>query len=532
MKIYILLSILILGSSLAQNFDFVRSHPVDGLNAPRLSSSIDLDSQDRPVVGRMVSNKLNYTHPYGDFVIEKLDLSGTQLWSDTLSGNVNLKGLLVDRHDDIYAFGNYRDSIAITGSDFPLHNESETHSWIAKLDGEGQLIWMGSYNPNISEIKDISSICEGQNGIWVAAHAGFGVSKIFQMEPGGALNMVVEQEHVGSAMSMSVDPSGGLWVTGATSMGPQSFNGYSAEAPYSYNQYIARYNRSGEAQWVNFIEDVTAENQQIVTDQEGYAYFGTGLRGDFMFGDIQTQGPDWVYDFAITRLDSNGNFLWLREVPLDTLLGDGGEGFGAFLDVGVDNSIYFSGFIRHSIDWGNGVFTEANAYNDILLLNFDSDGEARWGKTAGGEHQDSGDALAVDSQGNLWVTGRCGESASFDSITVTGTFTNAYIARVTMNPTTINDSESELLPQMTLEANYPNPFNPTTRINYTLDQGSTVDLRVFDVTGREVSALTNTYQSPGSYSHIFSAANIPAGVYIYRLTTEMGAQSRKMLVLK
>ncbi len=517
---------------MAQTFDLVQSHPVGGLNAPRLSSSIDLDSQNRPVIGRMISNKLNYTYPHGDFVIEKLNISGTLLWSDTLSGNVNLKGLLVDRHDDIYIFGNYRDSIAITGSVFPLFNDSETHSWIAKLDGEGQLIWMGSYNPSVSEIRDITAICEGQNGIWVAAHAGFGISKIFQMEPGGALEMVIEQEHVGSAMSMSVDARGGLWATGATSMGPQSFNGYEAEAPFSYNQYIVRYDQAGTAQWVNFIEDVTAENQQIVTDQQGYAYFGTGLRGDFMFGDILAQGPDWVYDFAITRLDSNGNFLWLREVPLDDQLGDGGEGFGTFLDVGADNSIYFAGFTRRSIDWGNGVLTEANAYNDVLILNFDSDGATRWGKTAGGDFHDSGDAIAVTSQGNVWVSGRFGESASFDSISVTGTFTNAYIARLSMNPTSIDIAEPTLLPGTTLEANFPNPFNPSTRISYSLSQASQVDLRVYDVTGREVSVLANAYQPSGSHSVNFSSADIPAGVYIYRLTTELGTQNRKMLVVK
>ena len=524
--------IFLVGLLQAQSFDFVQSHAVDGLNISRLASSIDLDSENRAVVGRMISNNLNYNYSFGDFALEKIDVSGNVLWSDTLSGYVHLRGLLVDRNDDIYTYGDFRDSLDVTGLDFPLSTTAETHSWIAKFDTDGQLVWITDVNLSNIEIENVTAICEGQEGILISTTAGLGISEIHKMESGGALTTIITQEFVGSAMSMSVDPFGGLWVTGPTSMGPQSYNGYATDAPFSYNQYIVRYSSSGGAQWVNFVEDVTAENQQIVTDQNGFAYYGTGLRDDFMFGDIQSQGPDWVFDFAIARLDSNGNFLWLREVPLDDQLGDGSEGLGTFLDVGADNSVYFSGFTRSTIDWGNDVITEADAYNDILILNFSSDGQILWGKTAGGEYQDSGDAISVDPLGNLWVTGRCGETASFDSIEVSGAFTNAYVARLSMNPTSIDLSEPALLSQMTLEANYPNPFNPSTKINYSLSQPSQVDLRVYDVTGREVSLLVNAYIASGSHSIDFVPEDIPGGVYIYRLTTSSGVESRKMLLVK
>ena len=337
---------------------------------------------------------------------------------------------------------------------------------------------------------------------------------------------------VGGIHSLSEDEFGGLWASGSSSMGPQSFNDYSAEAPFSYNQYIARHDDSDSAQEVNFIEDVTTEPNQILADREGFAYFGSPLHDDFVFGDIQSQGPDWAYDFALARLDSNGNFLWLREVPQDDQLGDTGTGTGSFLDVGPDNSVCFSGFSRHSIDWGNEAFTQGDAYYDVLLLSLVSDGQIMWGKTAGNEWLDSVDAVAVDSQGNVWLAGRYGESASFDSFTITGSFTNAYVARLYMNPTSINALTENIFPQMTLEANYPNPFNPSTQLNNSLNHGSQVDLRVYDVTGREVSLLTNAYQAPGNHSVSFSAQDLPAGVYIYRLTTERGVQSRKMLLVK
>ena len=523
--------IFLVGLLQAQTFDFVQSHAVGGLNTSRLASSIDLDSENRAVVGRMISNNLNYNYAFGDFVLEKLDVSGNVLWSDTLSGNVRLRGLLVDRNDDIYTYGDFRDSLDVTGLDYPLSNTAETHSWIAKFNSGGQLSWITNVHLSTLELQSVTSICEGQDGIWVSTTAGLGISEIHKMESGGALTTIISQENVGSAMSMSVDPFGGLWVTGPTSMGPQSYNGYAANAPFSYNQYIVRYANDGVALWVNFIEDVTAENQQIVTDQNGFAYYGTGLRDDFMFGDIPSQGPDWVFDFAITRLDSNGNFLWLREVPLDDQLGDGSEGLGTFLAVGADNSVYFSGFTRSTIDWGSGVLTEADVYNDILILNFASDGQILWGKTAGGEYQDSGDAISVDPLGNLWVTGRCGETASFDSIEVSGAFTNAYVARLSVNPTS-QESVPSLLPQMKLEGNHPNPFNPTTQVNYSIGEGTVVDLRVYDVTGREVGILVSAYIGSGSHSVSFDSGNLPAGVYFYRLSTHIGVETRKMLLVK
>ena len=83
-----------------------------------------------------------------------------------------------------------------------------------------------------------------------------------------------------------------------------------------------------------------------------------------------------------------------------------------------------------------------------------------------------------------------------------------------------------------LAQNYPNPFNPTTIIGYQLPAASDVKLTVFDLLGRQVAVLVNERQSPGNYEVKFSAAGLASGVYLYRLTTGEGVQTRKMLVLK
>jgi hypothetical protein len=88
-----------------------------------------------------------------------------------------------------------------------------------------------------------------------------------------------------------------------------------------------------------------------------------------------------------------------------------------------------------------------------------------------------------------------------------------------------------------LNQNYPNPFNPTTTINYSLPVKDKVNLKVYNITGREIASLVDEVKEAGSYSVKFSAhsengADLPSGIYFYRLTTSHGSQVKKMILLK
>jgi hypothetical protein len=83
-----------------------------------------------------------------------------------------------------------------------------------------------------------------------------------------------------------------------------------------------------------------------------------------------------------------------------------------------------------------------------------------------------------------------------------------------------------------LGQNYPNPFNPSTKIHYKIAQSEFVNLSVYNVLGKEVAVLVNEIQSPGTYSIVFSADNLPGGVYFYKLETQNFTQTSKMLLLK
>ena len=84
----------------------------------------------------------------------------------------------------------------------------------------------------------------------------------------------------------------------------------------------------------------------------------------------------------------------------------------------------------------------------------------------------------------------------------------------------------------TLSQNYPNPFNPTTAIEYYTPQLSQVKLVVYNMIGQEVQILEDGEKSSGLYEVEFNAANLPSGVYFYRLEAANFIETRKMILMK
>ena len=105
-------------------------------------------------------------------------------------------------------------------------------------------------------------------------------------------------------------------------------------------------------------------------------------------------------------------------------------------------------------------------------------------------------------------------------------------------PTAIEENGGSTRPEFfTLQQNYPNPFNPTTTIRYMLRESGTVRLTIYDIMGRAVRTLINGRQQAGEQRVIWDATDdtgksVAPGVYFYKLYTDNGSQTRKMILLK
>src|SRR5690606_29534764 len=107
------------------------------------------------------------------------------------------------------------------------------------------------------------------------------------------------------------------------------------------------------------------------------------------------------------------------------------------------------------------------------------------------------------------------------------------------------------LAEFELKQNYPNPFDPTTKIEFTIPDadsssssivngtnGIFVELKIYDVLGNEIAALIKEYKSPGNYKVEFNASSaaggegLPSGIYYYRLTAGNFTSTKKLMLLK
>ncbi len=96
----------------------------------------------------------------------------------------------------------------------------------------------------------------------------------------------------------------------------------------------------------------------------------------------------------------------------------------------------------------------------------------------------------------------------------------------------VHENPASLANNFSLEQNYPNPFNPTTSIKYSLKRQEKATLKVFNARGELVSTLVNGVVSAGTHEVTWSGANLPSGIYFYKLETADFTQTKKMLLVK
>ena len=98
--------------------------------------------------------------------------------------------------------------------------------------------------------------------------------------------------------------------------------------------------------------------------------------------------------------------------------------------------------------------------------------------------------------------------------------------------TSIDDVEDIIPLKFELSPNYPNPFNPSTTIKYTLAEQSHVRLEIYNILGQRVEVILDESKDAGSHTEIWQANDVPSGVYFYRIVAGDFEDTRKMMLLK
>ena len=276
---------------------------------------------------------------------------------------------------------------------------------------------------------------------------------------------------------------------------------------------LARYNSDGSP------DNTFGENGKVITDLRGdndQAFSMILLKdGKIVLGGYSDNGIN--SDFALAKYKINGS--------LDSTFGIGGMVFTPMVDeIDRINSIKEQNNGRIV---AVGYATNSNTSEDFAISRYLSTGVLD--NTFGIDGKiitpldssfDVAESVEIQSDGKIIVGGR--------------TLFNGLIVRYqNQSPDAVEDNKSSSQKEeYYLFNNYPNPFNPSTTIKYSIPYTSLVTLKVYDMLGREISTLVNEEKNEGNYEINFNASNLSSGVYFYKMVAGGFVSSKKFLLLK
>jgi len=165
--------------------------------------------------------------------------------------------------------------------------------------------------------------------------------------------------------------------------------------------------------------------------------------------------------------------------------------------------------------------TEVNNYGFEILRSAQNDKNESWEKIGfvegHGNSNSPKDYSFTDNTPHSGVVKYKLKQIDFD-----GTF--SYSEEVTVN--------NELAKSFKLFEPYPNPFNPSTTIKYSIPSVSNISLKIYDILGNEVANLVKEKKDAGEYEFNFNASNLASGIYFYKLQAGSFSQTKKLMLLK
>lgn len=428
-----------------------------------------------------------------------------------------------------------------------------TDVWYIKTNSVGDTVWThivgGGNSDGVFAISQTSDGGYALSGLWGIDQ---GKPLLMKTDPGGTIEWLeyyAQQEFYPSeALDFTAYQQGGGYVL----VGRQGTNNNNEDA------FILHVDGVGDTVWSKIYggQYFDRANSVIETSDGGIAVVG------FKGYAYQTSNPDvWLL-----RLDINGDTLWTRT-------------YGTVVDAEVGKCI------RQTMDGGfiitgyKGVFGENNL-SDLYLIRTDANGDTLWTKvyddpikslkgyavrqTADGgfvvcgyiDFPEDVFVMKVDASGNqVWqrVFNSPYEARAYDieitsdngyilagvwSQSATSTSADMFLMRMEPDQSVgIGDLPNAIPKSIELIGNYPNPFNPETRIEFSLTESSVIRLEIFDLAGKKVKTLVNGKRAAGPHSIVWNGTNqsgqlVGSGVYLYRLSSEYVSHTRKMLLLK
>ncbi len=191
--------------------------------------------------------------------------------------------------------------------------------------------------------------------------------------------------------------------------------------------------------------------------------------------------------------------------------------------------------------FGSGKITgSVHASDGTALAGVLITAKSTFGLTVGWAITDGSGSYTINgiANGNLLLTASIPQYSSqqqnttYNSNNGSGTTVENFTMNKTVTSVQTEKPGSNLPSRYVLENNYPNPFNPSTVIQFELPASSRVKLDIYNILGQKVAELVNSKLAAGHYSYKFNAADLASGVYLYRLQAGNFVSTKKMILSK
>ena len=507
----------------AQTFEWAVAEDIEfELNPESLNYAVTADVWGNVYYAGLKTYAASYgSNAFGESFFTKYDGNGGQIFHKLMAGQSVITNLESDLQNNIAMTGMMRTDLVFSAGDTLAYTGSGTNTFVVKFTPNGQIIWM----KNLSALYGYSDQIKGlaldeEDNIYVAwSSSATGNSMVSKFSSEGELMFDILQNSVSVISSIDVGANGDIYVAGSCPNPNALFGGVPYNSGFTYSIYVARYNSAGQPLWVKFVEDINCIQPRIQWSPVNKIFLSGKLSAPMTFGNIPTNGPSWVYDFFLARMDTTGVFEWVREVP-QTTIGDATTGKLKHLSLDYYGFPYVCGFSRGEIEWSEQWQTNTGA-RGLIVLAYNPNGDYRWIKTATGAL----DAQAIDafSPDEIYVTGVAFGQLQLDDIILTaGSFYFPFLAKIQLVTTgtpmlTQNEARAKV---------FPNPMHEIATVAIENTTSTIKHLYIRNLNGmlvKEISADSQTVR--------FTRENLSPGLYLVDLRISDGSVITTKLVV-
>jgi len=519
-KIYLfILTFLILQGAYSQSFEWVTGRDVNyEMNPDMLNYSVATSSDGTIWQGGMKNFAEFYIEAMGDLFLAQYGSNGNLLNEFAITGSASLHDMESDSEGNIYVTGQTLNTLHFWDGSQLNYNNNFIEGFLIKVNPSGTIDWAVNLSTLFTDaVPEDLAVYQGHVYL---AHSEWSESNITEFDENGNVVRTIRQMDVPLATGIALDPEGNVYVSGSCSDTQGVFGGVSFPTSFTYSMYLVKYSHLGFPQWVKFAEDITCTKSKVAVDNIGRIIWSGPLFMESIFDTLTLMGPSWGSDFFVTVFNGEGQVQWGFEVP-QVSTGNAMSGKSKPICVLPDNSISIAGSTRGTVDWGNGVITSNQDFNNqSMVLNISSEGQPYWTKAGIAEGYSQAVAIDGDDEGNLYISGISHGTTQFDTCTYTGiSYYYPYLAKLVPG---LNTSISEQY-QSECFAVYPNPADDHLLVES--DYPGTVTITLCNLSGQEVLRVSGNNRMINA-----DVSNIPAGVYLAKLMCNTAVSVKKIII--